>query len=186
MAKTQEEALQENGTEETMDMPEIEDITDEHDEDAATLEDRLADLQTKADEYLAGMQRERAEFINYKRRVERERTMLYQNAKHEVIEKFLPALDDFERAVANAPEDVKDSDWVQGILMIERKLYGVIESLGVVEIEALGELFDPNLHEAIAQGESDEYESGHVMDVLQKGYKHGDKVVRPAMVRVAQ
>lgn len=154
-------------------------------DDSVPLEAQLAELQTKADEYLQGLQRERAEFINYKRRVERERTERYQQAKRDVVAEILPVFDDFERAISNVPDEVRENDWIKGIEMIQRKLNSVLDNLGISEIEALGQPFDPNLHEAIGRGESEEYESDHVMDVLQKGYKHGEKVIRPALVRVA-
>lgn len=151
-----------------------------------TLRKQLEELQAKAEEYLQGLQRERAEFINYKRRVERERAEQRLQAKREVVTDLLPVLDDFARAMDSVPDEAPASDWVKGVEMIQRKLYSILDGLGIVEIEALGRPFDPNLHEAIGQEASDEYEPDHVMEVLQKGYRYGDKVIRPALVRVAR
>jgi molecular chaperone GrpE len=151
-----------------------------------TLEELLEQSRAEVAENLNGWQRERAEFTNYKRRVERERAETYQNAKLDVAARFLPLLDDFERAMENVPEALQEDDWVKGTGMILHKMRGILETLGVSEIEALGQPFDPNYHEAIGRDASDTYESDHVMDVLQKGYRHGDRVLRPALVRVAQ
>ncbi|GAB4444792.1 MAG: hypothetical protein Kow00120_14630 [Anaerolineae bacterium] len=150
------------------------------------LEAQLAEAEAKAAEYLDGWQRERAELANYRKRVERERAEMYLNAKLEIAGRLLPVLDDFERAADNIPEDARETEWANGIMLIYRKLQSILEAEGIVEIEALGQPFDPALHEAISQDEDDAYEADHVIDVLQKGYRHGDRVLRPAMVRVAR
>lgn len=146
----------------------------------------LAEAEAKAAEYLEGWQRERAAFSNYKKRAQREQDELRVNARLDVLQRFLPVLDDFERALASVPDDARGSEWVNGILLIHRKLQSILEAEGVAEIEALGKPFDPNLHEAISQDHDDAYETNHVIEVLQKGYCHGDRVLRPAMVRVAR
>jgi molecular chaperone GrpE len=172
--------------EETEEIEEVEEAKETEEAEAPpSPEALLAEAEAKAAEHLAGWQRERAEFTNYKRRVERERAEIYQNAKIDVLAGLLPLLDDFERAMENVPEDLQGNDWTEGIGMIARKMHNLLESLGVTEIEALGQPFDPNFHEAISRDESDDYESDHVMDVLQKGYRHGNRVLRPAVVRVA-
>lgn len=150
------------------------------------LEAQLAEAEAKAAEYLDGWQRERAELANYRKRVERERAEMYLNAKLEMAGRLLPVMDDFERAADNIPEDARETEWANGIMLIYRKLQGILEAEGIVEIEALGQPFDPAFHEAISQDEDDAYEADHVIDVLQKGYRHGDRVLRPAMVRVAR
>jgi molecular chaperone GrpE len=99
------------------------------------------------------------------------------------IKKFLPVVDDMERALANRPADAEA--WVSGIELIYRKLTSILDSEGVTRIEAAGQPFDPNLHEAIAQEPSDVVESGHVIDVVQAGYMLGERVIRHALVRVA-
>ncbi|MBT3322459.1 MAG: nucleotide exchange factor GrpE [Anaerolineae bacterium] len=125
--------------------------------------------------------RARADFANYKKRIERNRVQERQDMKGDIIKRFLPVLDDMLRALQNAPED----SWVDGIQLIYRKLEGVLESENMTRIEAEGVEFDPNFHEAIGEVESDEYESGQVAEVLQEGYMLGERVIRPAMVRVA-
>ena len=125
--------------------------------------------------------RSMADFANYKKRVERDRTLNYQTMKGDIIKRFLPVMDDIQLALKNAPED----PWVEGIQLIYRKLEGVLEAENMTRIEAEGAEFDPNFHEAIGQVESDEHESGQVVEVLQQGYMLGERVVRPAMVRVA-
>jgi len=125
--------------------------------------------------------RARADFANYKKRIERNRMQERQDMKGDIIKRFLPVMDDMLRALQNAPED----PWVEGIQLIYRKLEGVLEAENITRIEAMGEEFDPNFHEAIGEVESDEYESGQVAEVLQEGYLLGERVIRPAMVRVA-
>ena len=125
--------------------------------------------------------RARADFANYKKRIERNRVQERLDMKGDIVKRFLPAMDDMLRALQNAPED----PWVEGVQLIYRKLEGVLEAENITRIEAVGEEFDPNFHEAIGEVESDEYESGQVADVLQEGYMLGERVIRPAMVRVA-
>ena len=150
----------------------------------AELEQKLEEAESKAAENLDGWQRARAEFINYKNRIEREQSATAEMMRAQNIKKFLPVIDDLERALANRPEEAES--WVNGIELVYRKLLGVLEAEGVKRIEAEGEVFDPNQHEAIAMEPNDEYESGQVIDVIQQGYKLNERVIRPAMVRVAQ
>jgi molecular chaperone GrpE len=147
------------------------------------LKEQLEEAEAKAAENLDGWQRSQAEFINYKKRIERDRGLEYNNMKGDVIKKLLPVLDDLERALANRPED---ESWSNGIELIARKFQSVLESDGIKRIEAQGELFDPNFHEAISNEPNDEVESGRVIEVVQNGYMLGERVIRPAVVRVAQ
>jgi len=126
--------------------------------------------------------RARADFANYKKRVERNRVQERQDMKGDIIKRFLPVMDDMLRALQNAPED----PWVEGIQMIYRKLEGVLDAENITRIEAEGAEFDPNFHEAIGQVKSDEHESGQVAEVLQEGYMLGERIIRPAVVRVAE
>ena len=153
---------------------------------APSLEEQLAQAEAQAAEYLDGWQRERAAFANYRKRIERERAEIYQNARLDTISGFLTVLDDLERALENMPEDARASEWANGVALIQRKLQGILEAEGVTEIESLGQPFDPRVHEAVSQDDDDAYEKDHVIDVLQKGYRHGDRVLRPAVVRVAR
>jgi molecular chaperone GrpE len=150
------------------------------------LEAQLAEAQSQAAEYLDGWQRARAELANVKKRMERERAQLRDQAGESLALELLPVLDDFDLAVENLPEDLDGHEWVNGLLLIHRKLFGQLEGMGLAEIDALGQPFDPEYHEAIAQVPSDEYESGAVAVVLRKGYIMGNKVIRPSLVQVAQ
>ena len=150
----------------------------------ADLEQRLAEAEAKAAENLDGWQRSRAEFINYKNRIEREQAATSEYMRAQNIKKFLPVIDDLERALTNRPTEAES--WVSGVELVYRKMLSVLEAEGVKRIEAVGEMFNPNLHEAIAMEPSEEYESGQVIDVVQQGYQLNERIIRPAMVRVAQ
>lgn len=150
-----------------------------------SLQDSLEEMTAKADEYLDGWQRSRAEFANYKKRILKENTEIHQVARGEVIKMYLDVLDDLERALQEKPENFGDESWVEGIDLIYQKLKSRLEAEGVRPMDALGEEFDPNLHEALMKEESDEYQSGEIIEVMQEGYWIGDKVLRPALVRVA-
>ena len=152
----------------------------------ADLQAELAESRAKADEYLDGWQRSRAEFANYKKRVERDQLVVTQNAAGRIIKRYLEILDDLERALKNRPQEEEGAAWANGIELIYRKFKAILESEGISPIEAEGQFFDPNLHEAITSEESDEHESGQIIEVLQQGYMLGDRVLRPAMVRVAR
>lgn len=148
------------------------------------LQSKLAEAESKASEYKDGWMRSQAEFQNYKKRIERDNEMIFISMKGDIIKKVLPALDDLERALQNRPTD--SGPWVSGIELIHKKLQSILESEGIQRIEAEGQLFDPNFHEAISYEPSETVESGHVIAVVQNGYMLGDRVIRPALVRVAQ
>lgn len=154
--------------------------------DIETLQRELETTRTKADEYLDGWQRARAEFTNYKKRIDREQQQVYQNAAGSVIRQFLGIADDIERALKARPSEGEGAAWAAGIELVYRKLLAIFESEGVTQIQAEGAPFDPNFHEAVSSDESGEHESGQVIEVLQQGYMLGDRVLRPAMVRVAR
>jgi len=150
----------------------------------AALSDQLERVQTLADEYLDSLQRERAAFQNYRRRVERERTEQSQNVTGDLLLRLLPTLDDFYRAMDAVPEGGRN-EWFEGMTLILRKLERFLADEGVVEIEALGQPFDPAFHEAIGVDANAGAESGTITQVLRRGYRLGDRVLRPALVRVA-
>lgn len=154
--------------------------------DVDTLVSELNACQEKADEYLDGWQRSRAEFANYKKRIEREQSQIFQNAAGNIIKRYLDIIDDLERALKNRPEDGDGAVWAEGIELIYRKFHALLESEGVNAMQAEGELFDPNLHEAITQEENEQYESGQIIEVLKQGYMLGERVLRPAQVRIAR
>lgn len=139
----------------------------------------------QAAEYLAALQRERAEFSNYKKRIEKDRAQWQDTLRSDVIMELLPVLDDFDRALENLPGEGPARDWANGVLLIQRKLKSQLENLGLAEIEAAGLPFDPELHEAVTHEDSADHESGAVIAVLRKGYRLGERILRPALVRVA-
>lgn len=151
-------------------------------EEFATLRAQLEEAQAKAAENLDGWQRALAEFQNYRKRIDRDRQAEQAAMKGDLIKKVLPVLDDLERALQNRPAN---DAWVGGIELIQRKLQGILEAEGVKRIEAMSSQFDPNFHEAVAQEPAEGAESGQVIEVMQQGYMLGDRVIRPAQVRVA-
>ncbi len=154
-------------------------------EETLDLPAQLAQARAQAEEYLEGWQRARAEFMNYRKRVEREREEVFQQATMNLLKQLLPIVDDMERAVENIPEDIANHSWAQGVVLIGQKFQALLDSSGLKEINAVGEPFDPTRHEAIGTDDCDNFESGHITEVLQKGYVYGDKVLRSALVRVA-
>jgi molecular chaperone GrpE len=149
------------------------------------LESSLEDITDKAEEYLDGWQRSRAEFANYKKRIQKENLDIRQTARGEVIKVYLDVLDDLERALQKKPGDSGAQDWVAGIEIIYQKLKARLEAEGIRPMNALGMEFDPHVHEALMKEETEDYPSGTVIEVMQEGYWIGDRVLRPALVRVA-
>lgn len=147
--------------------------------------DQLEQERARAQDYLEQAQRARAELINYRRRVEQEMEQNRRQAGERVITRLLPVIDDFHRAVEAVPEDQRDNPWVQGVLMIERKLWAVLESEGVRPIEAIGKRFDPTLHEAVTVDEGVDT-ADTVVAEFQRGYTLHDRVLRPSMVKVGR
>lgn len=134
-----------------------------------------------------GWQRERAEFVNYKKRIERENAKLRSNITGEVIKKYLVIMDDLDLAMNHRPTCCDEgSVWADGIELIVRKLQTVIEGEGIERINQNKVPFDPNLHEAISNEDNPEFASGEVIEVVRQGYKLGERILRPAMVRVAR
>jgi molecular chaperone GrpE len=150
-------------------------------EDIEALKQALAGEKVEAETNLAGWQRAQADFVNYKRRTEQEKEEIGKFANSILVINLLPVLDDLERALTSITDQLTEVSWVDGIRLIERKLRGILEAQGLSPIQALGELFDPNLHEAVMQSEGKE---GIVVEELQKGYKFQDRVIRPARVIV--
>lgn len=141
--------------------------------------------QKQAKEYFEGWQRERADFSNYKRRVEREMKDIHSNATNSALIALLPVIDDFERAVSSLPDDLRGSPWAEGVLAIQRKFQKIMDDFGITAIDPVGEPFDPSRHEALGTDTGTDIPPGHVTATLQKGYASGDRVLRPALVRVA-
>jgi molecular chaperone GrpE len=154
--------------------------------DLDSLQKELADAKDQCKEFSEGWQRERADFLNYRKRIEREQAQMHQLISGNIIKKYLSVLDDMERAIANRPQNAETQDWWNGVELIVRKLNGILEAEGVQVIPTEGEHFDPNLHEAISHEDAPDVESGKVIAVVQKGYRIGDRILRPALVRVAR
>jgi molecular chaperone GrpE len=151
-----------------------------------SLKGELETTKAKADEYLAGLQRERAEFSNYRRRTAEEREQMLGLAGEDLIRKVLAIADDFDLAIDNRPADLAADGWVEGVTAIDRKLRALLDSEGVKPIEAeAGAAFDPRRHEAIATVPGTGRAEGEIVDVVRRGYTLRDRVLRPALVAVS-
>ncbi len=154
-------------------------------DELTALRQQLAEAEAKAAEYLDGWQRARAEFANYKRRNDQEKSDLIKMANAALIARLLPILDDFDRAFQTLPSELRHLTWIDGVFIIHRKLLALLESEGLAPIEAEGQVFDPAIHEAVTHEPSTEYEEGQIIGEVQKGYKLGERVLRPGLVRVS-
>lgn len=141
-------------------------------------------MKEKIDELEDKVKRQMAEFDNFRKRTEKEKTAMFETGAKSVIEKILPVIDNFERGFASIPEEEKGTAFAEGMEMVYKQLMTELEKMDVKAIPAVGEEFDPNLHNAVMQVESDEYESGVIAQELQKGYTYRDNVVRHSMVAV--
>ena len=139
-------------------------------------------LQDKVDELEDRVKRQMAEFENFRKRTDKEKTAMFETGAKSVIEKILPVVDNFERGLAGLSEEEKKQPFAEGMAMVYKQLMTELDKLEVKPIEAVGCEFDPNLHNAVMQVESDEYESGIIAQELQKGYTYRDTVVRHSMV----
>ena len=150
-------------------------------------QDKKADAYREQIEKLEDkVKRQLAEFENFRNRTEREKTAMFETGAKSVIEKMLPVVDNFERGLATVPEENKEDPFVDGMNRVYKQLLTELENIGVKPIEAVGKEFDPNLHNALMQVASEEYESGVIVQELQKGYTYRDGVVRHSMVAVAE
>jgi molecular chaperone GrpE len=152
-------------------------------DDLASLREQLEQERQRAETNYGNWQRATADFVNFKRRTEQEREEQVRFANTALVLNILPAVDDLERALQHVDPSLDGSVWVDGVRQILRKLKGALAAAGVTEIEAEGEVFDPNLHEAIAE---DAGEAGKVVSEAQRGYRLGNRVIRPSMVVVGR
>ena len=148
------------------------------------LERELAEARAKSDEHLHHWQRSAADFANFKRRTDEERSIVGQFSTAALINRLLSVLDDFDRALEAVPPEAHDA-WIEGVKLVDRKLRNVLEAEGVTPIEARGQPFDPNLHEAVAHEPTADHPDNEVIDEVQRGYRLHDRVIRPSLVRVA-
>ena len=152
----------------------------------ATHSPEITALLAKIEEYKDGWQRERAQFANYKRRAETEQRGARGRGAEEAVIKMLPVIDDFERVMQVVPEELSNNPWFKGIELAVAKIDKVLADLQIEKIDPVGEPFDPTRHEAIGLEATEAVPSGHVSTTLQKGYSSGGRVLRVALVRVAQ
>lgn len=159
---------------------------DQAEPEELSIEAQLEAARAEAAKNLDGWMRAQAEFSNARKRMEKQRAESYINATANVVTQLLPALDDLDRAMNDVPQVIQEHSWLEGITLLQRKLQTILDGWNVKPIQAVGQPFDPNLHEAIMQEPSEEYESGVVTKELQQGYQLGDRVIRAALVYVAE
>ena len=147
----------------------------------------LEEAKKKEQENLESWLRERADFSNYKKRIERDQETAKNSYKADVLKKFIPVLSDLELAYQHRPEDGEAASWAEGIELIIRKFNSILENDGLKKIDVkAGDKLDPNIHMAVSYEENDEFGSEEIIEVLKNGYRMGDKVIEPAIVRVAK
>lgn len=152
-------------------------------DEAVSVKEQLAQMEKQAADNLDKYQRTLAEFDNFRKRTAKEKTSMHDDGVRDTIEKLLPVIDNFERAIL-ASANTEDS-FYKGIIMILKQLKSFLDDLGVEVIEAVGETFDHNQHYAVAHVDDDNYGEGEVIEEMQKGYKYKDKIIRCSMVKVA-
>lgn len=156
-------------------------------DDLGYLQEQNAALSAMAAEYLESLQRERASFANYKRRVEQDAMLERERALGNAVKPFLLVVDDLMRALAHCPTDPDCENWIAGIELILQKLNSQLQAKGVEALDLkAGDFFDPNNQEAISHEDSDDFSDGQIIEVVQTGYKIKDTIIRPALVRVAK
>jgi len=163
-----------------------EELKNELPNEVGELQKLLEEEKAKSAEYLDNWRRAMADFSNYKKRVEKDTNEMSKYLNAVLIARLLPILDDFDRATQTMPENLRGLTWIDGVMLIARKMQAVLEAEGLKPIEALNQPFDPNVHEAVIHEETDQAEDGAVIAELQRGYKLNDRVLRPTMVKVAK
>lgn len=164
-----------------------EEVLEEHEElKEPTLEDEIADLKEEIQDLKTKVLREHADLENTRKRLEKERILERKYAALNVIKELITPMDHFELALKVEPKDDKEKNFLQGFTMIKREFYKALEEAGVSEIDALGEEFDPNYHQAIGTEKVEDKEANIVIEVLQKGYMYKDRLIRPAIVKISE
>lgn len=149
-------------------------------------EKKLKKCQKLKEEYLAGWQRARADFLNYKKQEMERLEEIMEYGSQELILKILPILDSLDKAETQIPSDFKDNEWVRGISQIRNQLQDFLRKQGVEKIKAAGKKFDPNFHEALEKIEKENKEPGEIIEEIQKGYTLNGRVIRPAKVKITK
>ncbi len=177
----QQKQKQDPSREAELDQQTVDQNGDDNDAEEAAADHDYATVVAERDGYLDQLLRERADFANFRRRVDQERISARQLASRDILVQLLPVMDDFNRAMAAVPNDQAASGWVSGTAMVGKKLASLLERAGVTALDAIGQRFDPAVHEAVASepGTSGEY----VAEVYQDGYMQGQSLLRPAMVK---
>ena len=181
--KNVENETLEEDTKETIEET-IEDVKEEISE-LDELKSKLEKAEASSKEYLDKLQRSMAEFDNFRKRTNIEKASMYENGTRDTIEKLLPILDNYERAIISTPEADKENPMFKGIDMIFNQMVETFKNMGVEEVAGVGETFDPNIHNAVLHIDDENLGENVVAEVMQKGYKYKDKVIRPSMVKVA-
>lgn len=151
------------------------------------IEQELDSLKAEVEAQKDGRLRTLADFDNYKKRIQRDAERTHQDSITSILKVFLQAVDDMERALQNEPTENNLQGWVDGVALIHQKILSQIKNYGVERLDVHpGDEFDPNIHEAISQEEHPDFEEGQIIDILQPGYRIIDRIIRPAMVRVAR
>lgn len=158
----------------------------EQEDDVESLKEALSEEREKARSYLANWQRAQADFANYKKRVEQEKSEVVEFANAALVHNLLAVVDDLERAFTSLPPELREHGWIEGITLIYNKLKALLEAEGLTEIEAEGKPFDPYLHEAVQRRADGNEGEDIVVEEAQKGYKLKDRVIRPSRVIVGK
>lgn len=149
------------------------------------LKEKLEKAENASKDYLDKLQRSMAEFDNFRKRTIKEKANMYDDGVMETVKKLLPIIDNFERAVESASDEDKQNSFYQGIEMILKQIKDLLSTINVEEISAVGEQFNPSVHNAVMHIDDEQYGENEIIEQLQKGYKYKDKVIRPSMVKVA-
>ncbi len=185
MAENNQDLEQEIIDNETVENDVVEETVENDIEDAVveTEESKVAELEETVKQLNDKVLRQMAEFDNFRKRTQKEKQTSFADGTKNVVEKLLPVLDNFERAMVS--EEDKEANFYKGVEMIYKQFNGMLNELGIKPIESVGQEFDPNLHFAVATEENEEFGENTVSEELQKGYMHHDRVLRAAMVKVA-
>lgn len=150
------------------------------------LQNKIKELAKQKDEYLAGWQRERADFLNYKKEEMERIGELLKYANEEFVLKILPILDNYEIIEKKLPDNLKNDENIKGLLLVKKQILDLLKNWGIEPIRTIGEKFDPNLHEVMEEVEAKDKESGIIIEEIQKGYKTNGRLLRPAKVKIVK